>query len=159
MPSDDSPSSGEPNADLAGPGATPIATGLRRRRESLLQRLLEAQNRNDVAAALGCFAHPRYELVANNRVYEGADAVRSYYETIHGYFPDLHFDVVAVHHADDAVVAELSMSGTHLGSGPNFQASGKRFQCRAAIIFLFDDDRLLGARAYYDIGTIARQLA
>jgi len=51
------------------------------------------------------------------------------------------------------------MSGTHLGSGTDFEATGKRFRCRSAVIFLFEDERLVGARVYYDTGTIARQLA
>jgi hypothetical protein len=64
-----------------------------------------------------------------------------------------------VHHANESVVAELWMSGTHLGSGPDFEASGRRFHCRTAVIFSFSGDDLVGARVYYDTGTIARQLA
>lgn len=140
-------------------GVTPIGTKLQRRREELLQRLLEAQNSNDLTAALACFEHPRYELVGNARVYDGGDEVGRYFELTHRYFPDLHFDVIEVHHAPDAVVAELWMSGTHLGSGPDFEASGKHFRCRSAAILSFADDRLVGIRIYYDTGTIARQLA
>jgi predicted ester cyclase len=138
---------------------TPIGTGLRERREQVLRRLLEAQNANDMEGALGCFAHARYELIGNQRVYDGAADVRGYYEVTRRYFPDLHFDVIALHHGDDAVVCEVWMSGTHLGSGPEFEATGRRFRCRSAIIFAFDRDDLVGARAYYDTGTIARQLA
>ena len=139
--------------------ATPITIGLRRRRDDVLATLLEAQNAHDVDGALACFVHPRYELIGNTRVYDGAEAVRQYYEMTRRYFPDLHFDVIAVHHAADTVVSELWMSGTHLGSGPDFPASGKRFRCRTAVIFTFVDDRLTCARVYYDTGTIARQLA
>ena len=64
-----------------------------------------------------------------------------------------------MHHGDDAVVCELWMSGTHLGSGPDFEATGRRFRCRTAVIFSFVGERLVGARVYYDTGTIARQLA
>ena len=138
---------------------TPIGTGLQERREQVLRRLLEAQNANDMEGALACFAHARYELIGNQRVYDGVDDVRRYYEMTRRYFPDLHFDVIDLHHGDDAVVCEVWMSGTHLGSGPEFEATGKRFRCRSAIIFAFDRDRLVGARAYYDTGTIARQLA
>jgi len=138
---------------------TPIGTGLRERREHVLRRLLEAQNANDMEGALACFAHARYELIGNQRVYDGVDDVRKYYEVTRRYFPDLHFDVIALHHGDDAVVCEVWMSGTHLGSGPEFEATGKRFRCRSALIFAFDRDQLVGARAYYDTGTIARQLA
>ncbi len=138
---------------------TPIGTKIQAHREQALQKLLQAQNAGDVATAIGCFAHPRYELIGNQRVYDGADEVRHYYESTRRYFPDLHFEVVEVHHADDAVVCELWMSGTHLGSGPDFEATGRRFRCRTAVIFAFSGERLTGARVYYDTGTIARQLA
>jgi predicted ester cyclase len=140
-------------------GVTPIGSALRRRREDLLRRLLDAQNSKDLAGALGCFTHPRYELIGNCRVYDGPEEVRRYYQMTHRFFPDLHFEAIAVHHAADAAVAELWMSGTHLGSGPDFDASGKRFRCRAAVIFSFDGDSLVGARVYYDTASIARQLA
>jgi steroid delta-isomerase-like uncharacterized protein len=148
-----------PNDQSSQGGATPIGQAVRRRREGLLQQLLEAQNSNDVTGALACFVHPRYELVGNSRVYDGADEVRRYYETTRRYFPDMTFELVSLHHADDAVVAELMMSGTHLGSGTDFEASGKQFHCRAAAVFLFEGDGLVCVRAYYDTGTIARQLA
>lgn len=138
---------------------TPIGIALRHRRDEVLQQLLEAQNAGDVTAALACFTRPRYELIGNSRVYDGADDVQRYYEMPRHYFPDLRFEVIAVHHAADTVVAELWMSGTHLGSGPDFEASGKRFRCRTAVIFNFADDLVTCARVYYDTGTIARQLA
>jgi predicted ester cyclase len=138
---------------------TPIGTKLAERREHVLRRLLGAQNANDVDRALSCFAHPRYELIGNQRVYDGADEVRRYYEMTRKYFPDLHFEVIEVHHGADAVVCELWMSGTHLGSGPDFEATGRRFRCRSAVIFAFEGEMLVSARAYYDTGTIARQLA
>ncbi|HET9610670.1 MAG TPA: ester cyclase [Acidimicrobiales bacterium] len=138
---------------------TPIGSRVRAHREQVLRRLLDAQNADDVETALGCFDHPRYELIGNQRVYDGADEVRHYYEVTRRYFPDLRFEVIEVHHGDDAVVCELWMSGTHLGSGPDFEATGRRFRCRTAVIFSFVGERLVGARVYYDTGTIARQLA
>ena len=138
---------------------TSIASKQHDHRERVLRRLLEAQNADDVETALACFSHPRYELIGNQRVYDGADEVRRYYEMIRRYFPDLRFEVIEVHHGDDAVVSEMWMSGTHLGSGPDFEATGRRFRCRTAVIFSFDGDSLTGARVYYDTGTIARQLA
>jgi len=140
-------------------GVTPIGSKFSQRREAVLRRLLDAQNARDIDAALACFEHPRYELIGNNRVYDGADEVRHYYETSRRTFPDLSFEVVATHHAADAVVCELWMSGTHLGSGRDFEATGRRFRCRTAVIFSFDGEHLIGARVYYDTGTIARQLA
>jgi len=140
-------------------GVTPIAAAVERRREEVLERLLSAQNAHDVPGALACFEHPRYELIGNARVYDGAEDVEQYYDMTWHFFPDLHFEVIAVHHAANAVIAELWMSGTHLGSGPDFEAGGKRFRCRTAVIFTFGEDLLTCARVYYDTGTIARQLA
>jgi steroid delta-isomerase-like uncharacterized protein len=138
---------------------TRIGTRYDERREAVLRRLLDAQNAHDADAALACFDHPRYELIGNCRVYDGEDEVRHYYDVMRHFFPDLGFEITDVHHADDAVIAELWMSGTHLGSGRDFEATGKRFRCRTAAIFSFQEDRLVGARVYYDTGTIARQLA
>jgi predicted ester cyclase len=76
-----------------------------------------------------------------------------------GYIPDLRFDVIAIHHGDDALVSALWMTGTHLRTGRDFEATGRSYRCRTAVIFSFDGDQLVGARVYYDTGTIARQLA
>jgi steroid delta-isomerase-like uncharacterized protein len=138
---------------------TPIDAKQREQRESTLQALLEAQNRHDVAASLACFAHPRYELVGNQRVYEGGDEVERYYATTFGAFPDITFELITAHHADSSVVVEMWMSGSHLGTRHDFEATGKRFRCRMAAVFQFQDAGLVGARIYYDTGTIARQLA
>jgi len=57
------------------------------------------------------------------------------------------------------VFVEMWMSGSHLGSRHDFEATGKHFRARAAALFQFQDASLIGARIYYDTGTIARQLA
>jgi steroid delta-isomerase-like uncharacterized protein len=138
---------------------TPIDVKAREQREATLRALLDAQNRHDVEASLACFAHPRFELVGNQRVYDGAAEVRRYYATTFGAFPDLHFELISSHHADTAVFAEMWMSGSHLGTRHDFEATGKRFRARMAALFQFQEAGLVGARIYYDTGTIARQLA
>jgi steroid delta-isomerase-like uncharacterized protein len=138
---------------------TPIDARQRERREEVLRRLLDAQNRGDADVAISCFAHPRYELVGNQRVYDGPEEVRRYYAATFGLFPDLAFEVIATHHSDDVVTAELWMSGTHRGSREGFEATGKHFRCRMVALFQFAGDDLVGVRIYYDTGTIVRQLA
>jgi predicted ester cyclase len=138
---------------------TPIDARQRERREETLRALLDAQNRRDAEGAIACFAHPRYELIGSQHVYDGAAEVRRYYEMTFRLFPDLAFDVIATHHSDDVVAAELWMSGSHLGSRPDFEATGKHFRCRMVALFQFAGDDLVGVRIYYDTGTIVRQLA
>lgn len=138
---------------------TPIDVKLRDQREATLRALLAAQNRHDTEASLACFAHPRYELVGNQRVYDGAAEVARYYAATFGAFPDISFEMIAAHHADSSLVVEMWMSGSHLGSRQGFEATGKHFRCRSAAVFQFQGTALMGARIYYDTGTIARQLA
>lgn len=138
---------------------TPIDSKLRERREATLRELLEAQNSHDAEASLACFSHPRYELVGNQRVYDGPTEVARYYASTFATFPDLTFELIAAHHADAAVFVEMWMSGSHLGSRHDFEATGKHFRCRVAAVFQFHEAGLRGARIYYDTGTIARQLA
>jgi len=138
---------------------TPIDSKQRAAREAVLNSLLEAQNRHDVDGSIACFAHPRYELVGNQRVYEGEPEVRRYYGTTFGAFPDLAFALIQAHHADDAVIVEMWMSGSHLGSRHDFEATGKHFRCRMVAVCQFQDTALIGVRIYYDTGTIARQLS
>jgi hypothetical protein len=65
---------------------------------------------------LGTFGHPRYELVATGDVHDGPDEVMRYFEETRMAFPDQRNELIALHHADDAVIAEFNLPGTQLGS-------------------------------------------
>ncbi|MFL5865771.1 MAG: ester cyclase, partial [Thermoleophilaceae bacterium] len=47
---------------------------------------------------------------------------------------------------------------THEGSFRGLPATGRSFECRMTAFFLFEEDRLVGERVYFDVGTIMRQL-
>ncbi len=137
----------------------PIGEATRHAREALLARHLAARNAGEIDALLDTFAEPRVELIPSGRVLNGRDEVRAYLEDRHVSFPDLHVEPVALHHADDAVVAEFTMTGTHRGDFHGIEATGRRFRIRGCSIYLFTGDRIGTQRLYYDAGTIARQLA
>jgi hypothetical protein len=63
-----------------------------------------------------------------------------------------------MHHADDAVIAEFDLLGTHLGSYRGLPATGRAFRCRMVAVFEFDGDGIVCERAYFDSATILRQL-
>ncbi len=128
---------------------------LRQRRETCLRAHLAAERQADTEGIIATFAHPRYELVGAGRVYDGPDEVRRYLQDRHRVFPDLGTDVISFWHSDDVVAAELWLTGTYADP----QSSGRRFRCRTACFFEFEGDGLVGVRAYFDSGTIARQLA
>jgi steroid delta-isomerase-like uncharacterized protein len=141
------------------PTTIPIDADLRARREATVDRLVEAINAGEPADAVAVFAHPRFELIGLHRVYDGADEVRAYLTERRRAFPDQRYELIAMHHADDAVIAEFWLMGTQYGPIGNVPASGKAFRCRMAGFFDFEGDALVAQRLYFDVGTIARQLA
>lgn len=132
---------------------------LRARREATILALLDAENRNDLEALVEVFPRPRYELVGTHKVYDGVDAVAGWLRERNAAFPDYRSELIAHHHADDAVIAEVWVLGTHLGPIEHIPPSGKGFRCRMAVFFLFAGERLTCFRIYFDNATIARQLA
>ena len=79
---------------------------------------MEAENRLDFDAAIATFDHPRSELVVTREVFEGEEQVRKYYATSRAAFPDQRNEIHTLRHADDTVVVEFDLLGTHLGSSP-----------------------------------------
>lgn len=135
-----------------------MSSDLRTSREAVVREHMESENRRDFEATLRTFAHPRYELVATGQVFDGADAVREYYAASRGAFPDQRNVVHALHHADDAVIVEFDLLGTHHGEFLGTPPTGRTFTCRMAAVFLFAGDRIVCERVYFDAATILRQL-
>ena len=131
---------------------------LRAHREALVRRHMEAENVHDFDAVIATFAHPRYELIATGEVHDGEAAVRAYFRESRGAFPDQRNELIALHHADDAVIAEFWLLGPHRGPLMGIAPSGKEFRCRMAALFLFDGPDLVCERVYFDAGTILRQV-
>lgn len=128
-------------------------------REQVLHRHIDAERTGDPDLILGTFAHPRYELVGSGRVYDGTDEVRGYLvERAHA-FPDLVTEVINFWHSPTVVSSELWLSGAYRGPVAEIGSARRRFRVRTACFFLFDDVGLVGVRAYFDSGALARQLA
>ena len=131
---------------------------LRARREAIVREHLDSENEHDFDATIGTFEHPRYELVATGDVYDGEEAVREYFAESRRAFPDQRNELIALHHADDAVIAEVYVLGTHLGPLRAMPPTGRPFRCRTSAHFVFEGDRLVCERSYFDQLTVMRQL-
>lgn len=131
---------------------------LRQRREALVREHMESENHHDFDATLGTFAHPRYEIVPTGDVYDGEEAVRRYFDDSRTAFPDQRNELIALHHAEAGVIVEFVLKGTHRGPLRGIPATGKEFSCRSVAFFLFDGDRLVCERVYFDAATILGQL-
>ena len=101
---------------------------------------------------------PPYELVATGDVYDGEAEVRAYFAESRTAFPDQRNELIALHHAEDAVIAEFNLLGTHLGPLRALPPTGRAFRCRMIAVFVFESDRLVCERVYFDQATILRQL-
>jgi steroid delta-isomerase-like uncharacterized protein len=135
-----------------------VDADLRTRRETIVRDHAESENRHEFDVTLATFDHPRYELIPNGEAIDGPDAVAAYYRETREAFPDQRNEVLALHHADDAVLMEFELTGTHRGDFRGLPATGRSFRCRMLAVFLFEDDRLVCERVYFDQNTILRQL-
>jgi steroid delta-isomerase-like uncharacterized protein len=119
---------------------------------------MASENRHEFDVTMGTFHHPRYELIATGEVYDGEAEVREYFAETRRAFPDQRNEPIALHHSDDAVIVEFILLGTHEGSFRGLPPTGRAFECRMTAFFLFDEDRLVCERVYFDVATILRQL-
>ena len=136
---------------------TPTAT-LRQRREAIVREHIDAENAHDVARAIATFHHPRYEVAPFGSPNEGAESVHQLLSGMFAAFPDFHVAVPRLHHADEAVVVEFVMTGTHRGRFADLEPTGRRISVPLVGIFDFDGDRLMCEKVFFDMATLMRQL-
>jgi steroid delta-isomerase-like uncharacterized protein len=142
-----------PRNPTPGPSAA-----LRTKREAIVREHMESENRHEFDVTMDTFHHPRYEIIATGEVHDGEAEVAQYFKETRAAFPDQRNELVSLRHADDAVVVEFDLKGTHRGSLRGLPPTGREFTCRMTAFFLFEEDRLIGERVYFDSATIQRQL-
>lgn len=119
---------------------------------------------HDWDAVIATFEHPRYELLGPGAVFDGEEAVRSYFAASRTPFPDQANEVIAIATADDTVLVEFWLTGTHLGPlrlpDRTVEATGRAFRIRMAASFEFapGSDKIICERPYYDQGAVIRAL-
>ena len=131
---------------------------LRKKREELVREHMDSENRHEFDATLDTFEHPRYELIATGDVYDGTEEVAAYFEESRRAFPDQRNELLALHHADDAVLVEAVIRGTHDGPLRSLPPTGREYELPILAIFMFDGDKLICERVYFDQTTVLRQL-
>jgi steroid delta-isomerase-like uncharacterized protein len=129
-------------------------------RVALVEKHIGLENNHDLEGVLRTFGEAaRYDDEAWGEHYEGSTGVRSFYEQLMHALPDLTIDVKRQHVTDDAVLVEVIIRGTHLGSWRGMPATGRKIELPLCGIYTFDaNDRLAGEKIYYDRGTVLRQM-
>jgi steroid delta-isomerase-like uncharacterized protein len=139
---------------------SPTSAGdrLRERREAVVREHMESENEHDFDTTIGTFEHPRYEIIPTGDVYDGEAEVRRYFAETRTAFPDQRNELIALHHARDAVIVEFDLLGTHLGPLRSLPPTGRSFRCRMTAFFFFEGERIVCERVYFDQVSILRQL-
>ena len=132
--------------------------GLRERREALVREHMESENVHDFDTTIDTFGHPRYEIIPTGDIFDGEDEVRQYFEDTRTAFPDQRNELIELHSADDVVIAEFNLMGTHEGPLRGIPPTGKEFTCRCTAFFVFEGEKLACERVYFDANTILSQL-
>ena len=131
-------------------------TSLRQRREDIVNRHIEAENRHDIEATIATFHCPRYEV--NGEPSDGEEAVRELLQGLMQGLPDLHAETIRLRHMDDGVLVEGIITGTHDGEWAGIPPSGNRVNVPLVGIFEFDGGRLLCEKVYLDMATVLTQM-
>jgi steroid delta-isomerase-like uncharacterized protein len=135
-----------------------VSEELRSRREEIVREHMDSENRQQFDVTLATFHHPRYELIGSGDVFDGPEEVMAYFHELRTAFPDQRNEPIAIHHADDAVLVEANLYGTHDGPFRGLPPTGRRWEMRFMAVFEFEEDRLVCERVYFDQGTVMRQL-
>lgn len=133
-------------------------TSLRDRREGIVRKHIDAENAHDISRAIATFHHPRYEVAPFGSPNDGAESVHQLLSGMFVAVPDFHVAVRRIHHADEAVVVEFVMTGTHHGPFAGLAPTGRRIEVPLVGIFEFEEDRLMCEKVYFDMATLMRQL-
>ncbi|WP_209314028.1 ester cyclase [Streptomyces bohaiensis] len=136
-----------------------ITDEIRAARQQLVLDHFEDEVRQEWDDVLSTFPHPHYELIPTMTVHDGGDQVRGYYHETRVAFPDQRHEIIALRHADDAVIVEFWLIGTHLGPLGEIPATGGTFRVRMTAYFIFDAaENLVCERVYFDTLSMLRQL-
>ena len=135
-----------------------IDAGLRAAREELVRAHMADENTLDFGKVLATFPHPHYEIIPTGAIFDGRVTVENYYRESRGAFPDQRNELISLRHADDAVIVEFWLRGTHLGALGHVPPTGRAFEVRMTAFFIFEDGRLVCERVYFDAMTMLRQL-
>ena len=133
-------------------------TGLRAARQAVLDAHSAAESARDLDGVLATFHHARYEIVPTGEVFDGEAAVREYHAANFAGIPDFTVEPVRTHHSDDVVVEEALVSGTHSGMYHGLPPTGRFVQVEVCGIYVFEEDRLVCERVYYDLLTVLKGL-
>ncbi|HLF26030.1 MAG TPA: ester cyclase [Anaerolineae bacterium] len=125
----------------------------------LWQKHVLAENRRSLEGLLDTLCdEPVYTIMATGEEHRGKDAVAAFYRGLFEAAPDATFDLINVFVAEEGVVEESVLRGTHRGKWMGVEATGRQIQLPLIIVFPMKNGQILGERLYFDLGTLLKSL-
>jgi len=139
---------------------SPLPLDRQSRRLEVVEEHVRLENAHDLEGVIRTFGEmARYDDEPWGQHYKGRQGVRAFYEQLMSALPDLKIEIVRKHVADEAIILEVVIRGTHRGGWRGLPATGRRVEFPLCGLYTFDsDNRLAGERIYYDRGVVLRQL-
>jgi steroid delta-isomerase-like uncharacterized protein len=127
---------------------------------ALVEEHVRRENAHDLPGIMATFGSGAfYDDEPWGEHHDGRGAVQAYYHDLLTSLPDLRIDITRAIAAEDAVVLEVRINGTHLGPWRGLPATGRRVSFPLCGVFAFDaQGRLAGERIYYDRADVLRQV-
>jgi steroid delta-isomerase-like uncharacterized protein len=141
--------------ELYAPANEQVAARLR-----IVEEHLRRENAHDLAGIMATFGHDaEYDDTPWGENHLGRDAVEQYYRDVLTALPDLRIDVLDRLVSDDAVVLQVSISGTQTGTWRGLPATGRPVRFPLCAIYRFTADGMLASeRIYYDRAGLLHQI-
>ena len=133
---------------------------LAERRTQVVRDHMDSENRLAFDETIATFAHPHYELIATGTIVRRGGRGHGVLRVFARAFPDQRNEIHSIRQADDSVIVEFDLLGTHSGPFLGLAPTGREFRCRMAAFFIFEagTDRIECERVYFDSATILNQL-
>jgi steroid delta-isomerase-like uncharacterized protein len=135
-----------------------VPNSLRAERERIVRAHIDAEERGAWDEALATFHRPRYEIIASGESYENAESVAGFYAETARAFPSISFETRALHHTGAGVFADVVFHGMHDGPWRGLPGTGRQVEYAMLNFFMFEDERLVCERMYFDLLTVLRQV-
>jgi steroid delta-isomerase-like uncharacterized protein len=127
---------------------------------ALVEEHVRRENAHDLPGIMETFG-PRayYDDEPWSEHHEGRDAIHAYYADLLASLPDFRIDIINCVAAENGVVIEVRISGTHNGPWRGLPATGRPVSFPLCGVFEFDDaGKLAGERIYYDRAFVLQQV-
>jgi limonene-1,2-epoxide hydrolase len=141
-----------------------MTASLSERRIETVRRHMALEVTHDWDGVIATFAHPRYEMYGTGAVFDGEEAVRSYFAASRTPFPDQGNEIISIAAGGETVLVEFWLTGTHSGPlrlGDKMMApTGRAFRVRMAATFEFapDSDKIICERPYFDQSAVLKAI-